>query len=154
MIDSLNEKKHSIYRRPRVYYLYGPAGFKQIWDMIFKADEEEFLILTPGENFLDFVKEKYILKEIIQTKRKLGIKSRQLITDSPYAQKIIAKDRLEGRVSKLLPARYPLAFTEIIGKDFVAFISPRIDNTLMVVENQLFAKTRRSMFEILWNNLH
>lgn len=152
-LPALEERKHAIYRRPRVFFLYGPAGFKQAWDIILSSSEEEFLITTPAEGFLDFVAEKYILDEIIKTKRKLGLHSRQLITDSPYARKLVAKDLAEGRVSKFLPSRYPLLFTEVVSAEFVVLIAPRLDNFIMVVESESFAKTRRNLFEILWDAL-
>ena len=153
MIEVLESRKHAIYPRPRIYFLYGPMGFKQIWDMVFKSKEKEFLITTSGESFLDYVKEKYIIDEIIRAKRKLGITSRQLIVDSPYARKIVAKDKRENRVSKLLSARYKLPFSEVICKEFVAFASPRYDNVLLAIENETFATTRRHMFNMLWDAL-
>lgn len=152
-LSALEERKHAVRRRPRVSFLYGPTGFKQVWDMIFASSEKNYSIMTLGENFLDFVHEKYVLDQIIKTKRKLGFSSKQLITDSPYARKIVEKDARENRASKLLPSRYPLLFTEIVCKDLVAFISPRPDNLIMVIENASFAKTRRAAFEILWNAL-
>jgi sugar-specific transcriptional regulator TrmB len=152
-LETLEEKMHSVFKRPRVYFLYGPSGFKKIWDMIFASPDREFRIITEGSNFLDFVREKYILDYIISTKKKLNIFSRQLIQDSPYARKIVAKDRQENRISKIMSSRHPLPFTEIISKDFVAFISPRHENTLFVVENDHFAQTRRSLFEITWESI-
>ena len=152
-LPALEERKHAVYRRPRVFFLYGPAGFKQAWDIIFSSSEEEFLITTPAESFLDFVAEKYILDEIIKTKRRLGLHSRQLITDSPYARKLVAKDFAEGRSSKFLSSRYPLLFTEIVSAGFVVLIAPRLDNFIMVVESDSFAKTRRNLFETLWDAL-
>lgn len=152
-IDELEEKRHAIFKKPRVYFLYGPQGFKHVWDMIFASPSKEFRIITEGVNFLDFVKEKYILEDIIKKKRELGIKSKQLIVDSPYARSIVKKDLAENRQSKIVSDRHPLPFTEVISEDFVAFISPRWDNTLFVIENREFAKTRRSMFEITWEKL-
>lgn len=152
-IPALEERKHAIYRRPRTFFLYGPAGFKQAWNLIFSSPDKEFVITTPAESFLGFVAEKYILDDIIKTKKKLGVKSRQLITDSAYSRKIVAKDFTENRVSKFLPNRYPLPFTEIVSSEFVVLISPRPDNLIMVIESASFAKTRRSIFEILWDAL-
>lgn len=152
-LDELQEKKNSIYKVPRVYFLYGPQGFKKIWDMIFESGEKEYRIITQGENFLDFVKEKYILDEIIQKKKKLKIFSKQLISDSAYAKTIIAKDARENRESKLLPPVYKLPFTELITDRFVALISPRFENMLLVIENTSFAKTRKSLFEVIWNSV-
>ncbi|OGZ95212.1 MAG: hypothetical protein A3I44_04465 [Candidatus Sungbacteria bacterium RIFCSPLOWO2_02_FULL_51_17] len=149
----LEEKAAYIRRKPRVYFLYGASGFKQVWDMILGAKHKEYRILTEGENFLEYAKEKYIIQEIIAKKKKLGISSRQLITPSEYAKKIIAKDATENRVSKLLPPGYALPFTEIIGEGLVAFISPRFNNMIFIVENDAFAKTRKSVFDLLWNSI-
>lgn len=150
-LEMLEGRRHAVYKKPRVYFLYGPQGFKQIWDMIFKSKEKEFRIMTEGVSFLDFVRERYIIDEIIKTKKALGIKSKQLIVDSSYAREIVGKDVKENRESKLLPSRTKLPFTEIITEEFVAFISPRWDNSLFVIENDNFAKTRRSAFDLIWD---
>lgn len=152
-INFFEEKYHSAYRRPRVYFLYGPQGFKQIWNKIFESSEKEYRIITQGEGLLDFVKEKYLLDEIIKRKKALAISSKQLISDSPYARKIISKDSQENRQSKLLPSIYKLPFTEIICKEFAAFISQRYEDMLMIIESESYARTRRSIFDILWNSL-
>lgn len=149
----LEERNHVAHARPRVYYLYGTEGFKQVWDKIFSSRKKEFRIMTEGINFLDFVKEKYVLDKIIKKKKELDIRSLQLIVDSPYARKIIAKDSAENRKSKLLPFDCRLYFTEIISEDFVAFISPRFENMILVVNNEPFAKTRKNLFDVLWKVL-
>lgn len=152
-VEQLEKMKHSVYKKPRVYFLYGPTGFKKIWDMVFASRDKEFRIITEGKNFLDFVREKYILDDIIKNKKQLKISSRQLIVDSPYARDIIAKDKAENRTSKILPKYHKLPFTEVICSEFVAFISPRFDDTLFVVENERFAETRKAIFEITWESI-
>jgi hypothetical protein len=122
--------------------------------MIFDSKTKEFRIITDGTSFLDFVKEKYILDEIIEKKKKLGVSSRQIIVDSVYARKIVAKDSKENRQSKLLSSSCALPFTEVVADTFVAFISPRFDNTLFVVENAQFAETRKNIFEEMWKTLY
>ncbi len=150
----LEEKVGYTKNKPRVYFLYGSAGFKATWDMILATREKQFRIITQGENFLDYVREKYIVDEIIATKKKLGVSSKQLITDSAYARKIVAKDIRENRVSKILSPIYKLPFTEIITESIVAFISPRFNNMIFIVENEAFSKTRKSIFESLWDSTH
>lgn len=149
----LEDKAAHMNRKPRVYFLYGSAGFRQAWDMILSTKEKEFRIITEGENFLDYVKERYILDEIIAKKKKFGVRSKQLIRISEYARKVVAKDIQENRVSKFLPPIYKLPFTEIITETLVAFISPRFNNMIFVVENDAFSRTRRSIFETLWGSL-
>lgn len=149
----LEDKIGYMSNRPRVYFLYGASGFKQVWDMIFSTKEKRYRIITQGENFLDYVKEKYILDEIITKKKRLNISSKQLILDSPYARKIVAKDLRENRASKILPPIYKIPFTEIITESLVAFISSKFNNMIFVVENEDFSKTRKSLFEALWNSI-
>lgn len=150
----LEDKIGYVKNKPRVYFLYGSAGFKEAWDIILNTKEKEYRIITQGENFLDYVKEKYILEEIIAKKKARGVSSKQLIVDSPYARKIIAKDFRENRISKILQPIYKLPFTEIITESVVAFISPRFSSMIFIVENEDFSRTRKSIFELLWNSIH
>lgn len=153
ILEEIEDRKHNVYHKPRVYFLYGPSGFKHIWQMIFDSKCKDFRIITEGSNFLDFVKEKYILDEIIKNKKILGVKSRQLIVDSPYSRKLIKNDKEQNRESKLLPSSTKIPFTEIITDQFAAFISPRWDNFLFVTENDSFVKSRQSMFDLIWGLL-
>lgn len=152
-VSVLEEHRNSLFRKPAIYFLEGPSGFKQVWNMIFESHPKEYRIMTEGLNFLDFIKEKYIINEIIQTKKKLGVVSKQIIPDSAYARKIIAKDSAENRQSKLLPLHTKLPFTEIIAPKMVAYISPRFNNVIFVVENEVFAESRRVVFDLLWEKL-
>lgn len=149
----LEARYNSAFQRPRVYFLYGPQGFKQIWDKIFASSEKEYCIITRGENLLDFVREKYILEEIIKQKKRLAISSRQLIPDSTYARKIVSKDSQENRRSKIIPPAFKFPFTQIICKEFVAYISPRYEDMLMIVEGDSYAQTQKSIFEVMWTLL-
>lgn len=152
-LSLLEDRSAVVNDKPRVYFLYGSNGFKQAWDMVFTTKKKEFRIITQGENFLNYVKEKYIIDEIIEKKKRLNISSKQIISDSIYARKIIAKDTKENRVSKLLPPAYPLPFTEIITESLVVLISPKFNNTIFIIENEYFSKTRTSLFDSLWDSL-
>lgn len=139
----------SHYKKPGVYFFHGPSGFKAVWDRIFES-RDGYRIITEGENFLDFVSERYILDEIIKAKKIRKLQSMQLIVDSPYARMIVRKDPTENRVSKFLPKGYALPYTEVIGEEFTALISPRPDDMIIVIESAALAKTRRSYFDMLW----
>ncbi len=153
VLPEIESLKLAKYKKPGVYFLHGPSGFKQVWDRVFQSKEDEYYIITSAEHFLDFVTEKYIVSEIIKGKRLRNFKSRQLITDSPYARKVVAKDMSENRTSKFLSPRHTLPYTEVVGDVFCILISPRPDNLILVIENDALAKTRRSYFELLWNAL-
>ncbi len=153
-IDVLEERRNAMFKRPRMYFLYGPAGFKEAWNMIFKSEPKEYRITTEGLNFLDYVKAKYIVDEIIAEKKRQGVKSYQLIVDSTYArQQIVPKDKNENRSTKFLPAGTELPFTEVICPKLVAFISPRYNDSIFVIEDESFSKTRTAIFDQLWQRL-
>ncbi len=144
---------HESMKRPRLVFFDGSEGFKKIWQMIFDSGISEYLIITDPQEMLGFVRKGYITGKIIKEKTKRGIRSRQLITFSEYAKEIVAKDKQENRVSRILPHTYHAPFTTIIFGDSVAFISPSGENMMLVFESSAFAKTQRSLFEALWNML-
>jgi sugar-specific transcriptional regulator TrmB len=151
--ESLKEIKYTEVRKPHIEFYFGPAGFKEVWFKVFHSGEKSYRIITDGKAFLGFVKEKYILEDIINEKKKLQIKSKQLILDSSYARSIIVKDQQENRESKLLPPEYPISFTEIITENFVATISTRNENVIFTIDNPEYAQTRKHLFDALWESL-
>lgn len=152
-LGDIESRHHAKFKKPNIYFLYGPSGFKKAWDTLFDSGDKEFSIITNGESFTEFVSEKYIVDSIIARKKELRIRSKQIISDSPYARKVIAKDATEHRESRLLPTGNNLPFTEIIGTKIVITISPRFHNTIFIVENEAFAETRKKIFDALWRSL-
>jgi HTH-type transcriptional regulator, sugar sensing transcriptional regulator len=152
VLPQLENFQNRIHKKPRTYFLFGAIGFKQAWDKIFESKSRTYSIITEGENFLDFVKEKYIINEIIQTKKALGFQSRQIITESTYAKKIVLKDKIENRTSKIVPIYYKFPFTTVIGDDVIVFISSKFDNSIMIVENMDLVKTFKNMFDLIWKS--
>ena len=152
-LPELKSIKGLLSERPKIYFYEGREGFRRIWKEILESGEKEYLTITSGEQFLDYVSEKYITEKIIQRKVKSGIKSRQLINDSLYARKIIAKDSKENRVSKILPSKFKFPATEIIFGNKIAILSTKFENLLLIIESADIAKTHKFYFEIIWNSL-
>lgn len=139
--------------KPQVIFYQGQQGFKRIWQEILKSGEKEYLIITSANEFLTFVGEKYINKKIIEEKLKLNIKSRHIITDSLSARKIVSRDKVENRESRIAPPNFPFKATEIIFGNKVAIFTARFENILMIIESEEIAKSRKSCFEIVWQLL-
>ncbi len=139
--------------KPKVTFYEGRIGFKRVWEEIFNSGEKEFLIITSAKEWQNFMSEKRIERSIIQKKIKLGIKSRQIITDSISARKILAKDTVENRLSKLAPPNFPFIATEIIFGHKIAIISTRFENLIMVIESRELSQTHKSYFELIWRTL-
>ncbi len=150
LVPFFEERMQSIHTRSKVVFFHGVTGFKQVWDLVFSSRKKEYLIITQGKHFLEFVKEKYILEEIIQRKLKLGFRSRQLISDTQYSRQVSIKDKKEGRETRFLPSGTDLSFTEIICEEYVIFISNRIENMIFAVEHDGYAETRKELFEVIW----
>lgn len=146
----IEERMTSVHTRSKVVFFHGVTGFKQAWDLIFSSRTKEYAMITQGKHFLEFVKEKYILDEIIQRKIKLGFRSRQLVTDNQYTRGFVTKDKKENRETRFLPQGTDISFTEIICEEYVFFISNRIENMIFAVEHDGYAYTRRELFEVLW----
>ncbi len=150
VVPFFKERMHSVHTRSKILFFHGSTGFKRVWDMVFESRGKQYQIITPGRQFLEFVKEKYIIEDIIKKKTNLGYRSRQLIIDTTYSRNIASKDRQENRQTRFLPGGTEISFTEIICDEFVAFISTRTENMIFVVEHDMFAETRKEMFEVLW----
>ncbi len=143
----------AVTQHPQFIFYRGREGFKNFWRDLIHSGMKEWLITTSGKEFLTFVSESYIVNWIIKEKRKLGIKSRQLISDSLYAREIIKKDKQENRESRLVDIRFPLPAIEIIYGDKVAIISSNFENMLIVIESKDVAQTHRSYFEMIWESI-
>jgi sugar-specific transcriptional regulator TrmB len=153
VLPALQDIKNTAHKKPNVYFLYGVPGFKELWSKVFTEKPEEFCIITNGVLFSGYINDKYLLSNIIDQKKKLKINSRQIISNLSENLKIISKDKQELRQSKLLSTKYPLNFTQIITKGFVAFSSPRYENMILVVQSPGFAQMQQSVFNALWDAL-
>lgn len=129
----------------------GGEGFRQLWQKIYRSGVKEYRILTSGIGMLEFVHEPYLVKRIIAERTRRGIRSKQLITDSLAARKIVAKDKKELRQSRLLPKGIELPATIIIFGNEVAFITTRRENTMILIASGESAITHRTVFDLLWN---
>ena len=151
-LEALNKVRRQNVRKPQILFFDGAEGFKKIWQMLFESGVPEYLITTDPRAMLSFVHKGYITGRVIKEKLRLGIKSRQLIAFSEYAKEIIAKDKQENRISKMLPHIYKIPFTTIIFGDKVALISPAHEDIILIIESETFAKTQRSIFEAIWES--
>lgn len=133
-----------------VEIMHGPQGFKLAWEGLLQTKDKEFRIITSGESFLDFVREKYVIKTIIGRKKMLKVKSYQLIPDTKYGREIAKKDSLENRESRFLSGDLKLPYTLVFSNDRVLIISSRSENVVMTWNSPKLAITLKSLFEELW----
>lgn len=143
-------KKEPAIFNPKLIFYRGTEGFKNFWRDLLNSGEKEWLISTSGKEFLSFVSESYIVNRIIKEKKRRGIRSRQIITDSHYARGIVKKDKDENRESRIVDPKFPLPAIEIIYGNKVAIISSSFENLLVVIDSGEVAKTHRSYFEMIW----
>jgi hypothetical protein len=129
----------------------GSEGFRQLWQRVFRSGVKEYRIMTSGVGLTEFVREAYLVERIIAERIRRGIKSLQLIVDSPLAHAIVAKDPEELRASRVLPKGVSLPATIIIFGEEVAFITTRRENAMVLIASGETAVSLRTLFDLLWN---
>ncbi|MFH1099213.1 MAG: helix-turn-helix domain-containing protein [Candidatus Uhrbacteria bacterium] len=149
-VPQLEAVRGTIHEGAGVTIFEGSEGFRQLWRKIFRSGVTEYRIMTSGVGLLDFVREPYLVERIIAERIRRGIKSRQLIPDSPASRRIVVKDHEELRESRFLPKGVALPATVIIFGDEVAFITTRRENTMVVVASGEAAITLKTLFDLLW----
>ncbi|MBM5789627.1 hypothetical protein FJZ23_00835 [Candidatus Parcubacteria bacterium] len=122
----------------------GTDGFKRLWKQLLRSGVREYRLITTGVGLLDYVKEPYLVKQIISERLERGIKSKQLIPSGRAAQKIVEKDPSELRESRFLPEKTTLPATVIIFANFVAFITTRRENTMILLTSGDVAATYKT----------
>lgn len=130
----------------------GSDGFRQFWQKLFRSGVKEYCLLTSAVGLREYVHEDYLIKHIIATRMKLGIKSRQLIPENLTTKKIVANDGEELRESRFLPASISLPATMLIFGKEVAFVTTRKENSVILVASGDIAVTLQSSFELMWQS--
>lgn len=129
----------------------GTEGFKQFWQQIFRSGVKEYCLFTTGTQMLDYVKEPYLMKHIIDERLKRGIHSRQLVVETPEARKFVKRDATELRESRFLPPNTKIPATMLLFGNDAAFITTRKENSVILVTSGDTTVTLRTMFELLWS---
>ncbi|MDO8599273.1 MAG: helix-turn-helix domain-containing protein [bacterium] len=152
VLPQLNALRGTVHEGAGVTLYEGSDGFRQLWQRIFHSGVKEYRIMTSGVGLLEFVKEPYLVERIIAERIRRGIRSKQLITDSLIARKIIAKDVEELRESRMLPRGSVLPATLIIFGGEVAFITTRRENAMVLVASGDAAVSLQTLFSLLWEH--
>ncbi|HEY4507970.1 MAG TPA: helix-turn-helix domain-containing protein [Candidatus Paceibacterota bacterium] len=151
--DGVAAAPKSPFREATVEVLHGPAGFREAWRRLFASGVKEYAILTDAREFLGYMREHDILEEIVAEKVKRGLRSRQITVDSDYARGVVKKDASENRETRLLPSWAPIPCTEIMCEKLAAFILPRREGLVFLIEHAEFGKARLASFDALWGEL-
>lgn len=147
----LHVLKDTVDEGPGVTIYEGTDGFKRLWKQIFQSGVKEYRLITTGVGLLDYVKEHYIIKQLIAQRLKRGIKSRQLIPMTRDARKIVEKDKEELRESRFLPSGVVLPASALIFDGQVAFITTRKENTMIILASGDIATTYQTLFDLIWD---
>lgn len=128
----------------------GSDGFRQFWQKLFRSGVKDYCLLTSASGMREYVHEEYLVKHVIATRMKLGIKSRQLLPENSMTKKVVATDHEQLRESRYLPADVKLPATVLIFGSEVAFITTRKENSVILVASGDIAVTLRTAFEMMW----
>jgi sugar-specific transcriptional regulator TrmB len=151
MRAEMNDLKYSLFKKPSVEFYYGGSGFRQAWKKIVETKSKEYRHINDPVFFDEFLKQREVFSFIISYKKKHGVKSRQLITDSAISREIQKRDKTELRTTRFLPKRSSIDFMEVITDDSVFFISHKDKNFIFEVRDVDFANTRRTLFDAMFD---
>lgn len=129
----------------------GSDGFKRLWKQLLRSGVSEYRLITTGVGLLEYVKEPYLVKQVIAERIERGIRSKQLIPLCRDARKIVEKDTEELRESRFLPEGTVLPATVVIFAGFVAFITTRRENTMILLTSGDVAVTYQTLFDLIWD---
>jgi len=135
---------------PSLTYYEGTEGLKRLWRRIYRSGVKEYHMMTTGVGFLEYVKEPYLVKQIIGDRLKQKIFSYQLLPENRYTKEIVTHDAKEMRESRFLPASTELPATIILFGNEVAFITTRKENAMILVTSGDIAVSLRSLFFLMW----
>ncbi len=128
----------------------GTDGFRQFWQKLFHSGVKEYCLLTSAIGMREYVREEYLIKHVVATRMKLGIKSRQLLPENTQTKKVVATDAYQLRESRYLSSSVKLPATILVFGNEVAFITTRKENSVILVASGDIAVTLRSTFDLLW----
>jgi hypothetical protein len=137
--------------KPTVQYFEGVSGLQTVFNDIYAKKN------TPVYGCVDLEKtEKVFPKEVTKTLIPLRIKNQlfaySLIAKSSLAEKVRASDKEHLRVSKLIDKKlYPIPAEIDVYENKIALMSfEKGDFVSMVIENEAFATTLRSIFKLVF----
>jgi len=143
---------HNInFKKANAVILEGTEGFKKMWQEVFNSGVKEYRIISSGKGMLEYVREPYLVRNIISERVKLGIKSRQLIAECRDSKPIVERDKKELRESRLLPYGSEIPAAVIIFGNKIAFITTRHENVIISVMSGDAAITYATVFDLLWS---
>lgn len=148
--SELNTLYEHISSNPDVILYEGTEGFKRLWQRIYNAGLSEYRILTNATGMLDYVKEPYLVKNVISRRIKLGIKSLQMVPENSETRHIIKYDQEQIRESRFLPADTQIPATIIQFGEELAIMTTRHENAMIIMTSGDVAITFRTMFDLLW----
>jgi len=128
----------------------GSDGFRQFWQKLFRSGVKDYCLLTSVSGMREYVHEEYLVKHVIATRLRLGIKSRQLLPENAMTRKVVATDKDQLRESRYLSPDAKLPATVLIFGSEVAFITTRKENSVILVASGDIAVTLRTAFEMMW----
>jgi len=128
----------------------GSEGFRYFWQKLFHSGIKDYCLLTSATGMREYVREEYLVKNVIAERMRLGIRSRQLLPENAATRKIVSKDKDELRESRFLSQSAELPATILVFGDEAAFVTTRRENSIILVASGDIAVTLRTTFELLW----
>lgn len=136
--------------RPTIQIFEGPSSITSLYEQLLHSSKKQDAFLTIEK--LPSTLKNYLIKDYIEQKLRLKVKSRVLVEDSQRAQQYKLLDQKANRQTKLLPkGDFPFETEIIIGEnDEVAIIDFRQELIGVFIKSSSIRKTLKRIFDLLW----
>jgi len=136
---------------PEVVNYYGLEGVHAAIDRALYAQQRQWRIMSPKNNFFSNSSKEYI--EYFKTKREeRGVRAKSL-WESSVAQKVFSKTELAQRRPRIMPPNLDGKFksTVIIFDDYMLVISSYSKQFATLVRSEETTQTFSAMFDTIWD---
>lgn len=132
-------------------YYEGTDNIPKIYKALLKQPGSISAFLSFGH---DHAPQRYPSQYFIPQRAKIKKAIRVIASDTPYGRSLAAKDQVELRRTKLIPAdKFPVHHNVFICGDIYAIINYAPPVTSYLIYNRSVANAQQDIFNLLWENL-
>lgn len=147
-LDQLTSSYDSTSALPRVRVYEGQNGLLSVWKDIISKQQEVLLWTNQETEENIFSKENHQL--FIQSRLNKNIKLRVLAVNNPSGRKLVEKDHLEQRQTKVLPKDISFSAETYIYGDKIATLDFNKNIIGIIIESAQISQAQRAIFEMNW----
>ncbi len=153
VLPELEGKYHLKGTESSIKYYEGFNAIKNIYDDLLKdLKPHDFYYAISNVTEWQGLDEEFFMKNHVEIRAKMNIKTRLLFTDSPLAQSRKTTERNFNEEVKIIPKDTDLHLDLVITPYKLVMFQLHTPLVALVVENQSMITAQKKIFDLLWNS--